>query len=257
MRLQITLASQANINLPKSYNYILQSLIYTLLDPVLRKFLHNEGYKYEKRKFKLFTFSRLTGRFKDKGKNFEFIPPIKFLISSPKDEILQSLAEGLLKKEKLLLGQNNVFIEAISVMPRVDFDRFKGEMFIKILSPLTIYSTLRKSDGAKKTYYYSPFEEEFNFLIKENLRKKYELVFGEKCDRFDFEIHPYKVRPSDEKVIIYKKTKSAQSKPTVIKGWMGLYKLKAAPQIFELSYDCGLGAKNSQGFGCWKVFTYE
>jgi CRISPR-associated endoribonuclease Cas6 len=40
-----------------------------------------------------------------------------------------------------------------------------------MLSPVTMYSTLTKEDKTKKVYYYSPFEEEFNRLIKENLRK--------------------------------------------------------------------------------------
>lgn len=249
MRIEIILNSSGKIDIPKSYNHILQGFIYRLLDPHLRRFLHNQGYKYEKRNFKLFTFSRLIGEFKNLNGCFQFTPPIKLIISSPKNEILQSLAEGILKKEEILLGTNKVFIESINVMSKLSFDK---ETLIKMLSPITVYSTLKKSDGSKKTYYYSPFEEEFNRLIKENLRKKYQASFGEKIDIFDFNIQPYKVKPSDEKVIIYRKTD--QQKPTVIKAWMGLYKLKGEPKIIELSYDCGLGSKNSLGFGCWEIF---
>ncbi|MCM8796141.1 MAG: CRISPR-associated endoribonuclease Cas6, partial [Candidatus Omnitrophica bacterium] len=249
MRVEISLNSQEKINLPKSYNHILQGLIYKLLDPTLRKFLHNCGYQYEKRKFKLFTFSRLIGKFKDLNTGFQFICPIKFFISSPKDEILQSLAEGFLRKEKLFLADNEVFIESISVMPKPSFSK---EVIIKMLSPITIYSTLKKSDGSKKTYYYSPFEDEFNKLIRENLKKKYQVSFYEEIDGFDFNIEPYKVRPQDEKVILYKKP---NSNSTVIKAWMGLYKLKGNPRLIEFSYDTGLGSKNSLGFGCWEVKT--
>lgn len=251
MRVEITLNSRDEIIIPKSYNHILQGVIYKLLDPILRRFLHNQGYEYGKRRFKLFTFSRLLGKFKTFDDYFQFTPPIRLFISSLKVEILQSLAENFLKEEKVLLGKNKVFIESICVLPKIYFDR---EVIIKMLSPLIVYSTLKKSDGSKKTYYYSPFEDEFNILIGKNLRKKYEVIFGEEPSIFNFEISPYKVKPSDEKVIIYKKYKTKQEKPTIIKGWMGLYRLRGEPKIIELSYDCGLGSKNSLGFGCWEIF---
>jgi len=33
---------------------------------------------------------------------------------------------------------------------------------------------------------------------------------------------------------------------------MGIYEIKGNPEVIVLSYDTGLGAKNSQGFGCWE-----
>ncbi|MCM8827500.1 MAG: CRISPR-associated endoribonuclease Cas6 [Candidatus Omnitrophica bacterium] len=249
MRLEITLRSEKDINLPLSYNHVLQSFIYVLFDHRLRGFIHKQGFLYEKRKFKLFCFSRLLGNFEVKDKTFLFKPPIKFYLSSPKKEIMQSLAEGLLKKENLFLDKNEVFIELISVLPQPTFEK---EIIIKMLSPMTVYSTLSKADGTKKTYYYSPFEEDFNKLIKDNLKKKYLAVFNKELKKIDFKISPYKVKNSDEKIILYKKSNSSQTKPTVIKGWMGLYKLEVDQELLELSYDCGLGAKNSLGFGMWE-----
>jgi CRISPR-associated endoribonuclease Cas6 len=243
MRIELSLHLEKDLVLPKAYNHILQGFIYTLLDPFLRKFLHKQGYRHGKRQFKLFTFSRLLSRVKSEKDTFRFLPPVKLIISSPKHEIMQNVAEGLLKKQNFVLGKNEVFIESISVLPK---HLWNGHIFIKMLSPVTIYSTLRKSDGNKKTYYYSPFENEFNQLIRENLRKKYELVYDRKSDNFDFKISPYRVRPSDEKIIIYK--------GNVIKAWMGLYKIEGAAEVIELSYDTGLGSKNSQGFGCWEVW---
>jgi len=58
-----------------------------------------------------------------------------------------------------------------------------------------------------------------------------------------------KVRSWDEKVVLFK--------DTVIKGWMGIYKLKSHPKILKLAYDTGLGSKNSQGFGMWEVIDYK
>ena len=242
MRIEINLRAETPLILPKSHNHLLQGFIYSLLDPLLRKRLHKEGYPYEKRRFKLFTFSRLLGKVKMFKEYFQFNPPLKLIISSPKDEILQSLAEGLLKSPEVILGKNTVYIDSINVAARSSFNH---EVTIKMLSPVTIRSTLYGADGSKKSYYYSPFEKEFCRLIKENLRKKYKIVFNKNLGHdFEFSIKPQKVPPSSEKIIIYK--------GTVIKAWMGIYEIKGNPEVIALSYDTGLGAKNSQGFGCWE-----
>jgi len=242
MRIEINLRAETPLILPKSHNHLLQGFIYSLLDPLLRKRLHKEGYPYEKRRFKLFTFSRLLGKVKMFKEYFQFNPPLKLIISSPKDEILQSLAEGLLKSPEVILGKNTVYIDSINVAARPSFNH---KVTIKMLSPVTIRSTLYGADGSKKSYYYSPFEKEFCRLIKENLRKKYKIVFNKNLGHdFEFSIKPQKVPPSSEKIIIYK--------GTVIKAWMGIYEIKGNPEVIALSYDTGLGAKNSQGFGCWE-----
>ena len=55
-----------NIRLPIHYNYLIQSLIYHSLDEEFAEFLHDQGYEVEKRKFKLFNFSRLLGQYEMK-----------------------------------------------------------------------------------------------------------------------------------------------------------------------------------------------
>ena len=148
----------------------------------------------------------------------------------------------MLKKQEFYLDKNKVFIEEIKVLKRPEFK--EKRIKIKMLSPLTVYSTFESSDK-KKTYYYSPQESEFSQLLKENLKKKYKLVFGEEKDFF-FRITPFKLDfKKDKKIIIYK--------GTVIKAWMGSYILESEPKILELSYYTGLGTKNSQGFGMWDL----
>jgi len=46
-------------------------------------------------------------------------------------------------------------------------------------------------------------------------------------------------------------------KGTVIKGWMGIYRLKGAVSLLKMALDAGLGAKNSQGFGCVEIWCGE
>ncbi|MCD6221440.1 hypothetical protein J7K25_04725 [bacterium] len=74
-----------------------------------------------------------------------------------------------MKKSIFSLGNNTIYVEAVEVQFYPDFT--KQEYEIKMLSPVTDYSTLKSKNGKKKTYYYSPTEKEFNCFIKENLKE--------------------------------------------------------------------------------------
>ncbi len=247
MRIKIKLFSEKEIILPFSYNYILQSFIYRNLNIVLSNFLHEKGYLYEKRSFKLFTFSRISGKFHIEDKNFIFTPPVFLTVSSPKEEILESFAETIVKKSIFSLSDNTVYVEAVEVQFYPDFS--KQEYEIKMLSPVTVYSTLKSKNGKEKTYYYSPAEKEFNCLIKENLKKKYFLIYQKKTEINNFEIHPIDLKTSNLKIINYK--------GTIIKGWMGKFKMRGEKEVLKVAYDCGIGSKNPQGFGCFEILHQD
>ncbi len=68
---------------------------------------------------------------------------------------------------------------------------YKEKIYVKTLSPITVYSTLNTSDGRKKTYYYSPFEREFEELVIKNLQTKLRIWQGKTV--FEGSIKPYKV----------------------------------------------------------------
>ncbi|WP_221040635.1 CRISPR-associated endoribonuclease Cas6 [Gelria sp. Kuro-4] len=57
-----------------------------------------------------------------------------------------------------------------------------------------------------------------------------------------------RVRSSDQKVLYFK--------DTVVKGWLGQYVFEGDPAMLQVALDCGIGAKNSQGFGCWSRFSH-
>jgi len=244
MRIKITFEeiNGKKIIFPVHYNYLIQSFIYKNISKELSDFLHDKGFIYGKRKFKMFVFSRIFSKnLKISGEKIEFDKNIYFFLSSPLKEFISQFAEGLLKKSEFEIQKNNLILKEIFVMPVPKISKI---IKIKMLSPVTVYSTLYK-DKKKKTYYYSPFEKEFNLLLKENLIKKYEAFYKKKIE-FDFEIKPLKVNKNFEKIIIYK--------GTVIKGWLGKYEIKSDnEEIIKFSYDVGLGSKNSQGFGMFEI----
>ncbi|MGB9661963.1 MAG: CRISPR-associated endoribonuclease Cas6 [Moorellaceae bacterium] len=241
MRLTVFLNADGDFGLPVEYNYLLQAALYQQIEqPALRNFLHEQGFELGRRKFKLFTFSRLQGRLRvDKaGSKMIFSPPVRFTVCSPLSYLVQEMGNGFLKQGRIRLGEALLEVEKVEVAETVVRER---EIGVQMLSPLVVYSTL-ESSGARYTYYYSPFEPRFGELVLANLAKKYLLIFGRPADTRDFSIVPVEVGEKDFKIVKYK--------GTVIKGWMGTYRLQGDPQLLEVGLSAGLGSKNSQGFGC-------
>jgi len=253
MRLTITLQPLKNEKapLPLQYNYPLQSFIYHHISLKLADFLHNQGYSYGKRRFKLFTFSRINGRFQIQREKEEivFTGPIHFHISSPVKDFIEQFAEDLARVPEVSINSNSFVITSIEVhfQPAIS-----GSLIIRMLSPVTVYSTLSTADGRKKTYYYSPFEDEFSQLIRNNLIKKYQAFYDNSAPATDFEISPLGVTKNAEKIIKYKPKDASY---TLIKGWMGHYQLQGSPELISLAYDSGLGSKNPQGFGMFEIMN--
>jgi CRISPR-associated endoribonuclease Cas6 len=244
MRLRVSLAAdRPSIQLPIQYNHLLQGLIYSNLDEALASRLHETGYAYGSRSFKLFTFSRLFGK-RSMGESFiRFDGPYHFYLSAVDTEILRSLAEHLLKKPTVLLGSTRCRVQEVGVEPEPQIDPTKP-IRVRTLSPITAYSTLNTPEGRKKTYYYAPTEREWSEALISNLKRK-ALALGWVADvDEDLKlawVKPYKVKSADQKILKFK--------GTIIKGWTGLYEAKLPDPYFRLAYDAGLGAKNAQGFG--------
>ncbi|HBT47367.1 MAG TPA: CRISPR-associated endoribonuclease Cas6 [Peptococcaceae bacterium] len=242
MQLTIFFTAPGPVAVPVQYGHLLQGLIYRQMDnPVLRSYLHEHGFALEKRRFKLFTFSRLMGQtvtYDQATGRLVLAPPLRLVICSPVPFILQELGTGFLRQGRVRLG--DVFMEVkemATAAPRVTGRTIR----VRMLSPIVVYSTF-PGDGRKYTYYYSPFEPRFIELVANNLAKKHLLVYGRPARVDGFAIRPARVDDRDLKVTYYKET--------VVKGWMGQYELRGDPDLLQVALDAGLGAKNSQGYGC-------
>lgn len=241
MRLTITLEPKNTVLLPINYGYLLSSLIYSNL-PHNSVFLHDKGFLNEKRKFKLFTFSRLNGKYLLNNKELAFNGNLNFVFSTAVDDIGNDFARSIIGKESVRLGNADLKVSSVYVHNDPEFD---DEILLKMISPLTIYSTLLTSDGKKKTYYFSPYEREFSSLIDKNLRKKYFALNRKQNQNKPLELIPI----GRQKEVI------ANFKKTVIKGWLGIYRIRGDHELLKLAYDAGIGGKNSEGFGCFELIS--
>lgn len=244
MRLEIEFTFGGSLTLPIHYNHIVQGFIYNnISDSALRKFLHDKGYKYEKRNFKLFTFSRIMGDFiiNKKESTITFLSPIRLVISSVLDDFINDFVTTLMKREDLRLKNTPINFNKMEVHT---YNKKSDEVHISMLSPMTTYSTVEKH-GKKETIYHKPGDDIFAKLVQKNLQKKYKSIYGDEAPTEELLIKP--VNEKKMKLI------SAKYRGFIIKGWLGEYILKGNPELIKLAYDTGLGSKNAQGFGCFKV----
>lgn len=231
-------ASSAQLVLPVHYNHAIQAMLYASLDEELATELHDTGYQTEKRRFRLFVFSRLFGTFRRQGEQLCYQGAVTLHVASPVGEIVENLARTWLRRGVVSLCEHELTVEEVRVEPPPSVGT---EMQVQALSPITVYSTVTTPTG-KKTYYYAPSEAEFSDQCSMNLRRKYALVRGEEAPpEWTVQITPLGVRMANQVIVRYK--------GTIIKGWMGRYRLSGPAELLALALEAGLGAKNSQGFG--------
>jgi len=244
MKLKISLMSSSRFLIKMEYKSSLQAVIYSMLDEQLAKWLHNQGFTYEKRSFKLFCFTRFQEKYRFIKETEEFLYPneVSFLISSPVYEILEQTAQNFALSTKLNIAGNEFVVSSIEVLPPEATD--SGLIRINAVEPIEVHSTLTKGDGTKKTYYYSPKEKEFSELINKNLQKKWESFFDEESP-YHIKIEPVNMKYCRERVQNFK--------GKVIKGWTGHFWLSGDPVALQFALDTGIGSSNSAGYGFIEV----
>lgn len=240
MQIKVVFYKEGDIILPLDYNHIVQAFIYRIIDEKLSAFLHDFGFG-ESRKFKMFTFSRLFGKYSLKKKPgfIIFENEVSLTVSSPYGAFCQSFANGIIKK-KIFLGDNELEVVRAEINP---IEIKKEEIIIETLSPIVVYSTLLKPEGSKYTVYFHPEENEFVDLLSKNLCKKYRVWKNENYEDRQIFIKP--LRPPKLNLVRYK--------DFIIKGYSSSFKITGPIELLQIGIEAGFGSKNSMGFGCVRV----
>lgn len=233
-----------NLTLPVQYERVLQGLIYrSLSNPELSAFLHERGFTYNKRTFKLFTFSKLQGRctYNPKGKTLTFNGDVRWRVSSALPEFIQDLGQALLLEGKLQLHNQSVKVKEMTYL---NLKITESVCRVNMLSPITVASTFDAEGGRKVTQYYSPYDVVFSPMVEKNLKRKYEAFTDKECDN-RFEISPVSVTRQHKVITTFK--------GTIINAWGGTYELRSSPELLTFAYQVGLGSRNSAGFGLFEL----
>lgn len=234
--------------IPLNYQYAASSLIYKILsnsESDFSEWLHKNGFSDDKRRFKLFTFSRLfVPRYSIEGSYLKiFSDTIEWYISFLPERSTQEFVQGLFKEQTFELGDRRAKIrfrvQGIEMLP---FPIFKETMIFETLSPACIVR--QENDGSEK--YIAPDHPDAAEIVKRNLLNKYRAFYGHDFPVSDFPFILKILNKPRSSLITIKEGTPQESK---IRGYMCRFELTAPVELMKIVYETGLGSKNSQGFG--------
>lgn len=231
--------------IPIQYNVYLQGFVYRLLEEQMPE-VHDVGFKTGNLHFRHFTFSRIFSReMQRKGNGLIIKRDMHFFLSLFVENMPQVALNQILLGQQLYIGKEPFEITNIKVfdspLPKEDCNI---QMDFQSLSPIVVCKSFLKDDNRKWTQYYTPFDEEFIPLIKNNLIKKLRSVepASENAESYNLHIAPINVDPVKGKSVV-------RYKGIILEGYTGIFRYKGSSRLAEVGYQTGLGAKNPQGFG--------
>lgn len=260
MRIEVTLQPEkSKYIIPINYNYPLSAAIYKVFansGPRFAEWLHLKGFSIDDgKRFKFFNFSRLNFEEMTIHKNSIIGEGlVRFNLSSPiEDTLVLNFINGLLSSKGIYIGSNEsgtnfkVLSASIKPIPVFDFD-----MKFIMQSP-TVVSIKNSAD---RIIYLKPSDIEIKNALAINLKNKYKVLFNKTYHEFldiQLDLDYIQKKGGDEavmKLITIKENTSSQAK---IKGFMTPFRIIADPKLIKLAYYCGIGEKNSLGFGAIEV----
>lgn len=245
MRIRITLLPEENKSLNINYNYFLSGWIYNTLKKANKEYeeeLHTRGYSYGNKVFKLFTFSQLRSKnLKIVNENIMFLDKTYLYITSPKKEFLLNFVTEVLNNNILKLQDYEFKIETVEILKEPEFD--KGENKFICLSPI-VTSTAAEIDGKRKSVNLPLHDPRFVENLKNNLIEKYYVIYNTLPDNLslniNFDMEYYSKNPKGKRI---------RYKNVYVKGYMVPFTMSGNIELIKVAYDCGIGEKNSAGFG--------
>lgn len=255
MRFKITLQVNSRAfgrSLPLNYMYELSSAVYRILsksDIDYSSWLHKNGFEADRKRFKLFTFSRFViPRYKIDKENQRLSilsDEVDWYITFLPEKSTRQFIEGVFKFQKMQVGDKRSTVEfmvrSIEILPPL---QYKEEMFFETLSPVCI----SRRGIEVRTEYLSPAHSDYENAIITGVLARYKAYNGEVyngplfCD--------FKLLNTPRSVLV--KMKSDTPEQTFVRGYNYRFKIHLPEPLMHIVYNCGLGEKGSLGFGMLK-----
>lgn len=236
MRIKLTFDCD-NLKVPLNYQHMIQGLIYSAFDKnSMGDFLHNEGYRFENKVFKLFVFSNLFGEYKIDNRTMVFKDKITFYISSYSEEFMKTIYDFFNQNGKAMLNHQIISLKSLKFI-KTQYFKGEKEVVLHTLSPIVTYKTENNF-----VTYFKPSDQEFEQMCVVNLRDKCK-VLDIASDSILFE----------DAEVYYEKKRLVKFKNTFYVGYMAEFKVKINYETLSLIMDTGLSAKGPAGFGMIEV----
>lgn len=247
MRLHIVFYSEHPVILPWHYPHLLHGFLYGAIaraSPHLGNFLHDQGFVAGNHRYKMLVFSRLYPRTACSHLGGLILtPPIHWWVSSPLPAPMEALAETLLAEREVVLETARMEVEKVEVeLP----PELSGRVFCETLSLLVASTGVQKGEKLHKRFL-SPEEPDFWRVVELNLKRK-AASLG--------------ISVSSGAVVRFETVGEWRSRLFLVqgiqvRGYEGRFLMEGEESLLRLAYEAGLGERNCQGFGMFRVLRGE
>jgi CRISPR-associated endoribonuclease Cas6 len=236
--------------LPINYQYEFSAWIYKVLyqgDKAFAGWLHEQGYAYGKKRFKLFTFSQLETYYKIFKDRFKLLSDeAELIVTFHIDEAVQHFISGLFKDRQFSIGDKRSRVSfEVQTVETLQEPVFKEEMVFKALSPICVSKPV-DNNGKLRAKYLMPGDEDFELRFINNLFSRYKAL--NRNGMTGSEGIEVNVKGKAKSRLI--KIKADTPAQTKVRGSLFNFTCKAPAELLRLGYEAGFGEKNSLGFGC-------
>lgn len=251
MRFKITLIPDKRAfgnQIPLNYQYECSAVIYKILsksNEAYSSWLHDNGFRMEGFQFKLFTFSRLhITKWKIQGAFLQILSDcVEWEISFLPERSTQEFIQGLFKEQTFELGNKDAKVKfTVQNVELITTPVFTETVQFESMSPICL--NFKREDGGYD--YLSPDHSAALDLIKQNLLNKYKAFTNKDFDTDTF-IFDFKVLSKPKSALITIKANTPEE--SKVRGYLCKFQITAPLQLINIMYECGIGGKNSIGFG--------
>lgn len=162
---------------------------------------------------------------------------LNFYISSPHDYLIQSMVEGYLEYLEVNFKGERLRVEQVELLKQPEFNK---KMKLRTMSP--VVARVKRDDD--RIWDLNPGDLRFYTALQQNLIRKYN-SFYEGYDGDEY----VKIVPDLGSVKRKRITVSKNGTETHHRAYLMRFEMEADPRLVKFAYDCGLGEKNSMGFG--------
>lgn len=267
MRLKLTLTVDRRFNiLPINYQYLISSWIYQTIhagNSDFSRWLHRQGYSYENKRFKLFTFSKLfiQPKWKQEEDRLQILSGKAALqLSFYVDKAVEHFIIGLFQNLHFSLGDRRSEARfQVLTIERLPDPAFGNGAVLDCLSPLCLS---RSNQERGQPEYLAPDYPDYPQYFFDNLLYKY-LAAGQSSppaggageggidslrERAGAQ-HPLTLEILSEPRSSLITMKADKPQETRVRGYSFRFKITAPPELIGFGYHAGFVEKNSLGFG--------
>lgn len=253
MDLLVTLTRTKGNYIPLNYQYAVSSWIYRTIrsaDSQYSSFLHEQGFSFDSRSFKMFTFSQLDLRpYKIEGNAIQLLGnEISLNVRFMADKSIDNFIKGLFLHQRFSLGSREAQCDfEVTKVEALPTQRFTTTMRYECLSPIVV-SAMRDD---RTTAYLSPDDNAYGLILIQNLvRKHAALAMHVGSEILEHTASSYSFRLLNEPRKKGTTIKEGTAEQTKVIAYLFRFELTAPAELHEVGYYAGMGEKNAMGFGC-------